>query len=132
MKTNRIYRRLSFLLMLLMLVQSCRVYKRESVTLDQAISEGKRVKIRTIDNRTYKYKIVEKEDGMYYGVNMKNKEIVRTPLDTNNIRKVKLHDKTMSIIYSSVIGAVVLFAIAVILSFGGPDFNVIGTIQAPN
>lgn len=131
--TSRIFRSVSFLLTFLILFQSCRVYKREMVTLDDAISEGKRVKIRAFDNMTYTYRSVEKVDGIYYGIKMKRKEMIRTPIDTNNIKKVKLHNKTMSIIYGTLIGAVAAFVVAGVIVVATWDFDVIGgSLQFPN
>lgn len=114
MRSTTRLRTIALLLIGATMFQSCRVYKRESVSLDQAISEGKRVKIRTFDNKTYAYKSIEKKEGVYYGIKMIRKELVRTPIDTNNIKKVKLHNKTMSVIYGVLIGAT---ATVVVLGF---------------
>lgn len=91
-----------------MLFQSCRVYQHKPATLDQAISEGKRVKIRTFDNKTYTYKTIEKVDGVYFGVKNKRKEQVRTPIDESEIKKVRLHNVTMSIVYGVLIGSITI------------------------
>lgn len=100
---------------LLTFLQACRVYHTESVTLQEAVKAEKRVKIRTKSNKTYKFQKVVLEDGRFYGINNYRSKEIKYPLDYNELRKVRLHDKTLSMIFS--IGLPVVIIGMVVLSF---------------
>ncbi|WP_111682106.1 hypothetical protein [Winogradskyella tangerina] len=90
-------------LSMLLLFQSCRVYHRTNVSIDKAVQEEKRVKLKTKDGQKLKFKRIVFEDGQYYGVKRKAN---RTLIQPNELESIRLHDKTMSIIYGIIIGVV--------------------------
>lgn len=54
------------LLILLICVQSCKIYHSETYTLDKAIASGESVKLEMKNNNTYHFKkLVMKEDHLY-------------------------------------------------------------------
>ncbi len=116
------FRYIALLFTLLILLQSCRIYHRKSITLDQAIKEQKQVKIKTVDNKTLKFKKLIYEDGEYYGIKTSafTYEIHKIPFDKSKLQSIRLHNKTMSIIYGAglsivliiIIGGYVVFAYA--------------------
>ena len=95
------FRLISLFFTILILLQSCRVYHRDSVSLQQAIKEEKRVKIKTVDNKILKFKRVIYEDGRYYGIKPSTfmYKIYKIPLDESYIRSIRMHNKTLSVIY---------------------------------
>jgi hypothetical protein len=90
---------IAFVLPMAILVQSCRTYNFRSVTLEEAAKDGRRVKIKTKDKEVWKFKKVIYEHGQFYGLKRKNRKILIHP---ENIKKVKLHNRTLSIIQTVV------------------------------
>ena len=107
------------LLAFVMLFQGCTVYKSASVTLEEAVRADTKVKLKTKNDQTLKFNKLGVEEGMYFGVkeiykddafNISKKEIIKTPIDVNNIEVIKIKNKTMSTILPFAI-PVTLFAI---------------------
>ena len=119
----------------LFLLQSCVVYQKTPVHLNEASDMGK-VKVITAVGETLKFKNIEQKDGMYYGVNKKrgettdgNNEIIEVilPLFPDNIEFIYLKSKSGSIT-ASVLGIAAVglgaFFIAFILIYAGVGFGV--------
>ncbi len=118
---------IAIILVSLMLFQSCRVYHKGNVSLDEAITQQKRVKIKTKDGRKLKFKSVVIDSSQYYGIKKIRGKTVRTLIEPNNIETLRLHNKTMSIIYGTGIGLVVTGFVTVVIalaSWSGPNIPV--------
>ena len=76
--------------------QSCVGYQSTSISLEQAAKEQKRTKIRTSSNNKYYYEKIVLEEGQFYGIKKLNKNMVKIPLDTNEINDVYLQSKSKS------------------------------------
>ena len=68
----------------LILLQSCSTYKTP-VTIEQAASTEKAVKITTVNDSTYKYKYIVYEDGQFYGVKDNPGEDVKFLINTEEV-----------------------------------------------
>jgi hypothetical protein len=131
MKTlKKQYRFIALLFMVLTLSQSCRVYQQKSVTIEEAVKERKRVKIKMKDKKVYKFKRIEYEKSVFFGIKKVKGKIVKIPIDVNEIEKLRLHNKTLSIIYGIGITVVAVYVVAIIivmatfdLNFGSSDFQ---------
>jgi len=111
MKTLKKQLRLTALVLTsLIILQSCRVYHRDSVSLQQAIKEEKRVKIKTADNKTLKFKKIIYAEGGYYGIKHSTfkYEIHKMPLDQSKLQSVRMHNKSLSIIYGVGLSVVII------------------------
>ena len=106
----------------LILVQGCTVYKSANVSLDDAYKSQTKVKVKTNDNRTLKFKIITFEDESYYGINESykddpfeqyNKELIKTHIDVENIENIRIKNKTMSTILPFAIPVVLLGALII-------------------
>ena len=86
-------------LLLLMLIQSCTVYKSTSVTLGEAVEADTRVKIKKRNGEKLKYyRINQGKDGNYYG-DIKVKRVHHNVLiNEDEIQKIQIKDKTTSTI----------------------------------
>jgi hypothetical protein len=127
-------RLISVILTSLILFQSCRVYHKEHVTLDKAVEEGKRVKIITKNGTKLKFKKIVHSDGFYYGIKRVKGNDELNPIDPNSIESLRLHNKTMSIIYGAGIGLLasgVILSIIIITAWDGPSTE-FTPIQFPN
>ena len=101
----------------LILFQSCKAYYKDSVTLDQAVKEHKRAKVETVTKQTYKFKTISFENGQYYGIKMVKGESVKIPIDQANLSKVRLENKSLSVIGE--IGLIVLVVFVAIVGVAG-------------
>jgi len=81
---------------LLILLQSCVVYKQTS--LEKAVKLEKKAKIETRGNEILKFQRIGVEDEKFYGIKKIEGEMVKIPLDSTIIKKVMIHDKTLSIV----------------------------------
>ena len=79
---------------LLILLQSCSVYKQAS--LEQAVNSEKKVKIITKTDDILKFQRIGFEDEKFYGFKKVKGEMVKIQLDSLGIKEVSQHDKTLS------------------------------------
>ena len=82
---------------LLILLQSCVVYKQTS--LEQAVNSEKKVRIKTKVDEILKFQRIEFEDKKFYGIKKIEGEMVKIPLDSTGIKKVMIHDLTLSTVF---------------------------------
>jgi hypothetical protein len=105
------FKLVALILGILILFQGCSVYHKGTRTLVQAVQEQKRVKITTLDNRTMHFKKVVYKDGKYYGVKKLKDSRKDIWLFENDIKELKVENKTMSIVVSSLPITIPLFYI---------------------
>ncbi len=86
----------AFLVSLLLVLQSCGVYYKTPVSLDEAVSNGDKVKILNTAGKQIKYKKVVQDEGQFYGLNKKGGEWVRVPILADDINTVRLKNKKAS------------------------------------
>lgn len=111
---------ITWLLALTMLFQSCTIYKFTPITLDQAVLNESKVKVRTKTSQKYKFNKIEVTDGNYYGVKKAYIGIIKTPLNENEISSIKEKDKILSIVIPVVISIGVFCGlVAVGAAYGG-------------
>jgi hypothetical protein len=110
-------RPLTFLLAFIMLLQGCRAYYKDSVTLEQAVIEHKRAKVETVTRQAYKFQSISFENEQYYGVKMVKGKIVKIPIDQADLSKVRLENKPLSVI--GTIGISVLIGFAILVGVAG-------------
>src|SRR5690606_9135101 len=60
------------LLTLLILCQSCNIYRSKNISLDEAIETGTKVRVKTALGRNYVFKRIEKDENHTYGIAGKN------------------------------------------------------------
>lgn len=113
---KRIKMQSTFLLLLCslgILFQSCRVYHHESVALNDAVNSEKRVKIHNKNGKTLKFNRIEEIDEKFYGITERRYDLVKTELNIEELDRVRLQNKTWSVVYGIGIGVVVTYAVAV-------------------
>ena len=105
------FKTVALFLSMLIFFQGCSVYHKGTRTLDEAVNEQKKVKITTLDNRTMHFKKVVYKDGKYYGVKKTKDSTKDVWLFENDIKELKVENKTMSIVVSSLPVTIPLFFI---------------------
>ena len=98
----------------IMMFQGCVAYQSASVSLEQAVREQKRTKINTISQKKYHYEQIVFEEGQFYGLQKLNKNMVKIPLDTNEIDEVFIQSKSKSTWLTVAIIAIPLIALTII------------------
>ncbi|WP_370476987.1 hypothetical protein [Tamlana flava] len=84
------------IMMLLILFQSCTIYRSTPITLDQAVKNEYKVKVITKTSGALKFKRIGVENGDYYGLIWSRGETIRIPLKEENIISVQEKNKTLS------------------------------------
>ena len=84
----------------LIFFQGCTVYKSVPISLEQAVQNESKVRVRTNSNEKLKFMRIGIENGNYYGVKKSNGVIVNTPLDQDVIDTINEKDKTLSTVLS--------------------------------
>lgn len=110
-------RLIALIFSVVMFFQSCKAYYKESVTLEQAVNEHKRAKVETVSKQTYKFQSIIFENDQYYGVKMVKGETVKTHLDQADLSKVRLENKSLSVI--GTIGVSVFIGFAILVGVAG-------------
>ena len=121
---NKQFRLIVLLFTLLILTQSCRVYQHKSVTLDEAVKEQKRVKMKMKDKKVYKFKRIEYEKDVFFGIKKVRGKLVKIPINANEIEKLRLHNKTLSVVYGIGITVVAVFVVAIIIVLATFDLDI--------
>ena len=117
-------RPITLLLAFVILFQGCTVYKSVPISLEQAVQNESKVRVKTKNNEKYKFNRVGVENGNYYGVKKSNNIVVKTPLDQDFINTINEKDKTLSTVLSIGIPVIIvggLLAIAASSIVGGID-----------
>lgn len=92
-------RPVAWFLVIMMVFQSCTVYKSTPVTLGEAVKADTKVKIEKRNGEKLKYyRIVQGNDGKYYGDEIKNKMHNNFLINEDEIEKIQIKDKTTSTI----------------------------------
>jgi hypothetical protein len=80
----------------LILCQGCSVYKKAPITIEEAVTAGYSVKVRTIDSKTATYHHIELKEGQYFGVKHVDREQIFVPLKKGEINSIQQKDKARS------------------------------------
>ena len=102
---------------LLILLQSCVVYKQTS--LEKAVKLEKKVIIITKTDEILKFQRIEFEDENFYGIKKVKGETVKIQLDSLGIKKVSLPDKTLSTVLWIGIPLGIVLAVSPLVYGGG-------------
>ena len=105
-------------LMFLVLFQSCVVYHKTPVTMEQAAADKIKTKIVLKDKSIEKFKYITYEDQHYFGTRVTGKGHVKIPIDVNDVSEVKIKDKTASIVVT-----VIPLAILTALVIAGSNYT---------
>jgi len=122
MKTLKKQSRLTAVFMVFVVfLQSCTIYKSVPISIDQAVKNQSEVKIHTLNHDTYRFTAIEDIDGNYFGINKSAHEILRTPLNENQISTIKEKDKTLTTIFDVGVVFIILAPVIFLGTNGGFD-----------
>ncbi|WP_284652847.1 hypothetical protein [Flavobacterium terrisoli] len=115
-------------LAVLITLQSCVVYKKNSISIAEAEQTKSKVLVETNSRGEKKFDRIEKKDSIYYGIKVKRKE-VSFPLKESDIVSIRPIDKGISTLLTILIIAFPMTIIGIIATqdyspdFGGSETN---------
>lgn len=117
-----------FLLVIVLVLQSCSVYKKTPVTLEQAATSNRKVLVIKSDNTKLKFTRIEQIEGSYYGRIKTRAGIEKIPLTESDLKTIRVLDKTATTVGNVAIvvgslGIVLLVVAAVELSTLGDGWG---------
>ncbi|CAN5251345.1 hypothetical protein BH23BAC2_BH23BAC2_26570 [soil metagenome] len=110
-----IFRIISIMLTLIILCQSCTVYRYKNISINEAIETKSKVRVKTTSNKNYVFNKIEKNEEIVYGIANKNSKEVRQLVDQiipesasenkvkirlveNSIEEINPKNKTLSVL----------------------------------
>lgn len=102
------------------LLQSCSVYQKTPVSIDEAVTTENKALIIKTDDTKLKLKKIEQIEGVYYGIIDGDREIVKVPLNKSEIKTIRILDKSTSTLSTI---AVVVVPLALIIIFATADWG---------
>ena len=112
---------ISMILVLMLMLQSCTVYQKTAVTLDEAAASSRKTLITKTDGAKLKVKRVEKIDGTFYGIAKVEGKTEKIILVENDIKTVRILNRTATTFGNIGIvagSAIVIFTTVAILAIG--------------
>lgn len=97
----------------LMMLQSCTVYKSTPLTIEQAVQKESEVKVQWKNGYVSKYKTIIIDNENYYGVKKNNGENEKSLLDEKNISNIKEKNKILSVLSVAVPIAIIIVPIKI-------------------
>ncbi len=107
-------RPIAWLMAMVMVIQSCTVYKSTSVSLEQAVQNNSKVRIITNSNQIFIYKKIVFDKGKYYGVERIKRKKIKIPINENLVNSINLKNETLSAVLSIGIPVVLISGFLVI------------------
>ena len=95
-KAQKPLKNFGYILITMLVYHSCGVYYKAPISLDEAVRQGGKVKVRTDEGKKIKFKKINQEDGQFYGNKMKAGEWVQVPLSPDDVSSVLLKNKKAS------------------------------------
>ena len=78
----------SIFLCLPFLLQCCNAYEKVPISLDKAVEANTKVKVTTAKKK-YKFRKIQRTDSIYYGLTEVRDQIVRVPIEKNEIQNIR-------------------------------------------
>lgn len=108
-------------LALVMMFQSCTIYKKTPISISQASQISKKVLVKTTTNSTLKLDRIEKKDSIYYGLKTIRGNETRMALKETDIVSIRPYSKSQSTTATLVL-IVVPIAFAIVITIANMDF----------
>lgn len=96
------------ILIALIFCQGCAIYHNGAVSLGEAMNSDKPIKIQTKDGRNFLFKEIILEEDNYYGLKKSRRKFDSIQLITEDIKTIKLKNKTMSTVINIGVPIVVI------------------------
>ena len=114
---------ISTFLAFLILLSGCKVYYKTPQTIDQGIESGGRVKVITISDKVFTFDKLINENDVIYGIKTIKGEETKTIIHRQDIKEVRLYNKTASGFGSLgiILGSILAFYLLLFATGAGGD-----------
>jgi len=122
------FKLIALILVLFILLQSCRIYHKSTATLDQAIDSEQKVKVILVDDSKIYFDQIKIDGDILYGANNIHGQIRNTLLSRDQIKYIYLFDsanskkRTHILIPVLISGGIILLIGYGIYSFSNTDW----------
>lgn len=103
-RLKKYFKAISFFLACIIQTQGCTVYKKQTITLEEAASTNDKVKLVTKANETQKYLYITNVNREFYGIKKINNDLTKILLQQENLYSIRPIDKGGSHIATVLIG----------------------------
>lgn len=86
----------STILALVFLLQSCVVYQKKTVSIDEAVASNNKVLILRTNETKLRLKEIEQIDGKIYGIYRVKGENIKVPIAESDIKTIRIQSKSAS------------------------------------
>lgn len=83
---------------MILLLSSCVTYKSTALTLDELVKTQEKVRVEYKDSKIQRFQNLVLENGTYYGMMKEKLQTVKTPIEVESIKSVKVYDVSKSTI----------------------------------
>ena len=104
-----------WLLAVMLVLQSCSIYQKTPVSLNEAAAAQTRVLVTRTNEQKVRFKRIEQIDGSYFGRKNVKGENVKIPLTESDIKSVRVLDKSKTALANVGICVVSLLVVAVVI-----------------
>ncbi len=111
----------SCILIIAILCQSCVVYHKTPVTLEQAVQENTKTKILLEDGRVEKFNSITFKDQQYFGARKTSFDQVSIPINVNAVSEVRVKNEKASGVFTAV---TVIVGLGTLVWIGASSFSV--------
>lgn len=89
-------KKLGIILSLMLLLQSCGIYYKNPISLEEAVRHEGKVKILTVEGKKTKYKKIIQKEGQFFGTRLKGGKWAQIPINQDGISTIRLKNKKAS------------------------------------
>lgn len=91
-------KQIALLFGVILLLSSCVTYKSTALTLDELVKTQEKVRVEYKDSKIQRFQNLVLENGTYYGMMKEKLQTVKTPIEVESIKSVKVYDVSKSTI----------------------------------
>ena len=91
-------KQIALLFGVIVLLSSCVTYKSTALTLDELVKTQEKVRVEYKDSKIQRFQNLLLENGTYYGMMKEKLQTVKTPIEVESIKSVKVYDVSKSTI----------------------------------
>ena len=99
-RINTCFKAFTYFCSFLLVFQSCTAYYKTHVTLKEAYESQNNVRIKTLDNKTIKYRRIGFENDKYHGLFKHENELVKMGIKEDAVETFQIKDNKTSTILS--------------------------------
>lgn len=114
-------------LILIVILQSCTVYNKTPVSLEEAGASNKKAEVLKTNDSILHFKKIEQVNGTFYGVKKVKGQMLKVPLSQNEISRIRTKNESASTTLTIASIVIPLIIGVIILNYSLKDLGEIGS-----